>query len=185
MPTSNQLAQGTDKLSKTTISLHWVVAIIMIFLLASGVYMTYFEDFSWYSWHKSIGVLALLIAMARVIWRIKEGFPKPLDNKQAVMNKLAKVAHFALIICTIIMPVSGVISSAAGGYGVPFFGLSLFDSVAPAERPINGLLAGFAHEAHYIAGYFMIAILALHILGALWHQLIKKDNTLYRMVRAK
>ncbi|WP_163832687.1 cytochrome b [Spartinivicinus ruber] len=144
--------------------------------------MTTFEDFGWYSWHKSVGVLALFIAVLRVIWRIKEGFPKPLNNDQSIQVILAKLAHYTLLACTIVMPISGIIASAAGGYGLPFFEFSLIESVPPAERPMNSFWAGFSKEAHFFAGYLMVAILAIHIVGALWHQLVKKDNTMYRMI---
>lgn len=185
MSTIKQVSGKPEQLGRSTVALHWLVAMLMMFLLASGFYMTTFEDYAWYSWHKSVGILALAIAIIRVIWQMQEGFPKPLNKDQVIQNGLAKLIHYALLICTVIMPVSGIISSAAGGFGVPLFGFVLIDSVDIAERPINGLLASIAHETHFIVGYIMVGIVLFHIIGALWHHFIKNDNVLSRMLNFK
>lgn len=63
-------------LSTTTVRLHWLVALIMIGLIAVGIYMEEQEAYALYPWHKSLGVLILLLVVPRVIWRIMNGWPK-------------------------------------------------------------------------------------------------------------
>jgi cytochrome b561 len=52
-------------LSKTTISLHWIVAVLIIGLLGSGLYMENFKAFFLMSWHKSFGVILFAFALLR------------------------------------------------------------------------------------------------------------------------
>jgi cytochrome b561 len=52
-------------LSKATISLHWIVAVLIIGLLGSGLYMENFEAFFLMSLHKSFGVLLFAFALLR------------------------------------------------------------------------------------------------------------------------
>jgi len=72
-----------SKLSATTVSLHWIVAVMMILLLATGIYMEQAEAFALYPWHKSFGVLVLLFAVMRIAWRIKQGWPKSVGDYSA------------------------------------------------------------------------------------------------------
>ena len=64
--TSNRFGVGA-------ISLHWLMAVLMIAQLALGIYMTrvQFNDFvmSLYGVHKSIGVLILGLVILRLFWR--------------------------------------------------------------------------------------------------------------------
>ncbi|XQF94150.1 cytochrome b (plasmid) [Pseudoalteromonas espejiana] len=57
-------------LSKTTISLHWIVAVLIIGLLGSGCTWKTLKRFFLMSWHKSFGVLLFAFALLRVTWRI-------------------------------------------------------------------------------------------------------------------
>ena len=66
-----------DKLSSVTILLHWVVAVTIIALLGVGIYMTENEAYSLYDIHKAVGVIIFLLIIARVFWRIKQGWPPP------------------------------------------------------------------------------------------------------------
>lgn len=41
-----------NKLSRTTVTLHWIVAVTVIALLAIGVYMEENDAYALYPWHK-------------------------------------------------------------------------------------------------------------------------------------
>ncbi len=181
---------NSTKLSRKTISLHWLIAFTMIGLLASGVYMVENEDYSIYGIHKSIGVFIVIFALWRVIWRVRNGWPSTLGNPSPMMHGLAKAVHYLLIIGTVLLPLSGFVMSSMGGYGVAVFGLELVaanpDPANPQEMiAINGALAGFAHSLHQLAGNLLIAGVLLHLLGAIKHHLLDKDGTLRRMLGAE
>lgn len=176
-----------SKLSKTTVRLHWIIALLMIMLLASGVYMVETETFALFSWHKSFGVLVFIFAAFRILWRIKQGWPEHVSNYSIIERVLSKGTHWILIIGTVMMPVSGFIMNAMGGYGVEAFGVELFPANTGPEGPfdflpINEGLANLASSMHSLGGNLLIAAVVLHVIGALKHHFIDKDATIYRML---
>ncbi len=176
-----------SKLSATTISLHWIVAVMMILLLATGIYMEQTEAFALYPWHKAFGVLILLFVVIRIVWRIKQGWPKPVGDYSALEKTLSKIVHWLLILATLIMPVSGFMMSSLGGYGIDFFGFELVakntNPSNPMEIvPINEAIANFAHIVHELAGYVLLLAVILHLVGALKHHILDKDATIRRML---
>ncbi len=178
------------QLSPVTRILHWIVAVTIIGLLASGVYMTQLDAYSVYPWHKSFGILISVFVLARVIWRIHNGWPVPIGNRKALEQLAAKVVHYMLIIGSIVMPLSGMLMSGLGGHGLSIFGFELLArNIDPANPtgvlPINKDIAQLAHIVHGWAAYILLAAVLLHIAGALKHHVIDKDNTLRRMLGLK
>jgi cytochrome b561 len=176
-----------QQLSPITRALHWLVALIIIGQLTVGFYMATFEVFALFPLHKAFGVIALLVILPRVIWRLKHGWPTPLRNYAAWEHKLALATHWVLILGTLLMPISGFIFSGASGHGVDIFGLVL----APTNPdpinlgkviPFNKTVADAGHELHEILGYLMAFAIALHLAGALKHHIFDKDRTLLRML---
>lgn len=176
-----------SQLSKTTIILHWIVALSMIGLLGVGLYMEQTSTYALYPLHKSFGVIIFFVILARVIWRVMNGWPQPASQYQAWEHNLAKVVHWVLIIGTVAMPISGMMMSGAGGHGISVFGLELLASnpdPANAHKviPLNKEMAEIGHTVHGLLGKVLIAAIVLHIAGALKHHLIDKDGTLRRML---
>ena len=173
-------------LSKLTIGLHWIVALSMLGLFGIGLYMAETESYALYPWHKSFGIVIFPIAVLRIIWRLKEGWPQAVGDYPKLEQVMAKLTHGVLIVATILMPISGMVFSAMSGHGFELFGLSLVaPNHAPGQPdevlPRNEQIAGFAHEAHEIFGWVMLVAVMLHVLGALKHHFIDKDVTLKRM----
>lgn len=173
-----------EKLSHTTIALHWLVGLGIIGLIAVGIYMEQTKTFSLYPLHKSMGIIILGFIVARIIWRMINGWPKPVGEAQSWENTLGTVIHWVLIIGTLLFPVSGMMMSGAGGHGLAVFGLELLPAnIVDGEFvPLNGELAGMAHNVHGILGNVMIIAVILHVAGALKHHFIKHDRTLVRML---
>ena len=179
-----------DRFSRTTLLLHWLVGLSIIGLLAVGIYMDEAKVYALYPWHKSFGILVFFIALARIVWRIRNGWPTPVGQHKQIEQVLARVIHWVLILGTVLMPLSGFLMSSLGGNGVALFGLELVprnpDPMDPGKViAYNRALAGIAHEAHGIGGTLMISAIALHVLGALKHHLVDKDGTLRRMLGAR
>jgi len=175
------------RLSPNTIALHWIVALMMIGLLAVGVYMTENGVYALYPWHKSLGVLIVLFVVLRLVWRMVNGWPKAVGDYTSIEKRLAKIVHWVLIVGTVLMPISGVMMSGMSGHGVSFFGLELIapnpDPTNPQEvLPLNATLAQIGHLVHGWVGYLLIGAIVLHLVGALKHHLIDRDGTLRRML---
>lgn len=176
-----------EKLSPVTIILHWSVGIGIMGLVGMGIYMTENQLYELYPVHKSLGLLLVMIALTRFIWRLINKFPTPAGQYTKIEHVLAKSVHCLLLICTLVIPLSGITMSIASGYGVSFFQMELISANLSTTNPTeivatNHILASTAAAVHSIASYFLMILLALHILGALKHHMFDKDNTLKRML---
>lgn len=167
--------------SALTVSLHWFIALGMIAMIAFGLYLEDLprgpEKGQLIGLHKSFGILIFLLALMRISWRYKNGFPRPLSQMPNWQTNLAKLAHWVLIIGTVLMPVSGVIMSIGGGHPLGIFGLEL---IAGSEQK-NEALSEVGHIIHGLGGKLLILFIILHSVGAVKHQLIDKDGTIRRM----
>ena len=179
-----------EKLSMTSVALHWIVGLTILTLIPVGVYMTDYEVYELYPLHKSIGMLIFLVILFRVVWRMINGWPESAANYKAWEMNLARFVQWVLIIGTVLIPISGMVMSAMGGYGLHIFGVELLASNPSPDNPykmipLNGPIAGFAHEAHSLLGKVIFVAVVLHIAGALKHHFIDKDFTLRRMLGLK
>lgn len=104
-----------NQFSPITIALHWIIALAIIGLLGSGLYMTQNQIYALYPWHKSFGTIIAAFVIMRVLWRMYNGWPTDLPSHQTWERILAKAVHYVLIISTVMMPLSGMAMSALGG----------------------------------------------------------------------
>lgn len=176
-----------QKLGKLTITLHWLVGISVLCLLFVGIYMAEYEVYSLYPIHKSFGILLFPIILARVVWRLKSGWPTPVGVYSMIEQILSKWVHWILLLLTIFMPITGMLFSGASGHGFALFGLELVPAnhspMKPDEViPYNAFLADIGSAMHEIFGYALLCAVVLHVAGALKHHFVDKDATLRRML---
>ncbi|WP_053981022.1 cytochrome b [Marinagarivorans algicola] len=173
-----------SKFSPITISLHWIIALSIIIMLVFGLYLEELprspEKGALMGLHKSFGTIILLLAVIRIYWRIKNGFPKPLSQGPNWQMTLAKFTHWVLITGTVFMPLSGIFMSVGGGYGLAVFGIQVIPKIEAIE--ILGQIGGAIHG---IGSKLLILFIVLHIFGAIKHQFIDKDGTIARMLGSK
>lgn len=176
-----------EKLSGLTVALHWLVGLSIIGMLVMGIYMHNNEVWAWYPLHKSLGVLVLVFVLIRVVWRLKNGWLPPAAEATPAATKLAKTVQGLLLLLTLTLPLSGMIGSGMGGYGVPFFGVDLipmnFSETEPdkivAHSEATMEVASAVHELGALA---LIILIIIHLLAALKHHFIGKNGTLLRML---
>ncbi len=174
-------------LSRTSILLHWLVAIGFIAMLAVGLYMANTETWALYEWHKSLGILLFAVILWRVVWRLRQGWPPAAHHYPRHELILAKVVHWVLLLGTIALPLTGMLYSGASGHGFGIFGLTLVPENhhplnPPEVVPYSVFWNELGHTAHRILGYVLVAAIALHLLGALKHHFIDRDRTLLRQL---
>ena len=174
------LKNTDDRYGWIAISLHWIVAVVIIGLLCLGLYMTGLpvgiEKLKLYGWHKEFGLLVLLLVCFRLYWRFINRTPRlsiPWYEKLA-----ARLVHWAFYGFMLAMPLTGWLMSSAAGVPVSFFGLFIFPTLI---APNPDLLDVFRTIHNYLA-YVLIATIVLHTLAALKHHFIDKDDILRRMI---
>lgn len=159
---------------------HWLSAALIMALLAAGIYMTSFDQgdmelFSrnLYFWHKSFGMLVLFIVLLRIINRLGKHLPKLPGTIPKRERVAAHVAHRAMYVLIVLIPLAGYAMSSAyeGSSGVHFFFVDLPELIPDNETVYE--IASFLHEW---LSYLLIALLAAHILGALKHRFFDKEE---------
>lgn len=178
----------SNTISMTTIVLHWATALMVLTLITLGLYMSTNQAYELYSLHSSIGLLAFFTIAIRIIWRVKSGWPKPLANRTKSAVFMARALQASLLLCTLMLPIAGILMSIAGGQGLYFFGIELVTAnINPANPyepiPLSPSLASLGVELHILFASLVMLLLCLHIGAALVHHFIKKDRTLSRMLK--
>jgi len=179
-----------NQLSFISVSLHWLIAIGIIIMLAVGIYMKETEALALYPIHKSIGVILLAFILFRIYWRIKNGWLPALSNNDPKEIRIARIVQTLLLIGTVMMPLSGIIMSGGGGYGIEVFGIELIaknPDPNDAEKviAINPSAANIGHIIHGFGGNILIFAILLHILGAVKQKILYKDSALARIAGKK
>lgn len=171
-----------DKYDRMLVVLHWVLALGLIAQLGLGIWM---EDIpkdppgiraQWFNLHKSIGLCLGLLILWRLGWRVTHSVPAAPSGLSAFQQKLGVLNHRLLYVCMLVLPISGYLGSSFSPYPVKFFGMTLpklWDSSPEGKELFS--------EIHEWTADVLLTLLALHILAALWHQLIKRDGLLSRM----
>ena len=163
--------------------IHWVMAALTLLLICMGFYMTEFEAYAQYPLHKSLGVIALLAILFRLYWRSKHPWESSAAGSK--QEPIVHLMHLSLLILLVLLPVSGMMHSGFGGYGVALFGAELIPHNHKADgvtQPFNAPLSAFGQRIHRVLGYSPGVLVALHILAALKHHFVDKDDTLTRMM---
>lgn len=176
-----------EQLSLTSVLLHWVIAVTMIALCLAGLIMVNAEVWSLYPLHKSVGVAITALVIWRVVRRLRTGLPMAVNAQPVWALSLSKFMHWSLLACTVLMPISGMMYSGASGHGFGLFDLTLVpvnhDPDNPAQViPYHAGLAEFGQTMHHYLGYLLAALIVLHVIAALKHQLFDKDGVMPRML---
>lgn len=127
--------------------------------------------------HKSIGITILLLAAARLLWRLGGVVPTPL-SAAAWQQRLAAAVHAGLYALMFALPLSGYVMSMAAGRGVNWFGLLPLPDLVGPNKPLSEA----AHEGHEVLATLVLLLVGLHVAAALWHHVVVKDDTLRRML---
>lgn len=170
----------TDRYTHGAIAFHWVIALAVILNLFIGIGGDLLpKGGAAMPLHKSVGLTVLVLAIARLAWRLTHRPPPMVATAPAWERAAAAVAHWALYALTIVMPLTGWMMSSGGNPPRP---LNWFGLFPVPLLPVDKATSGFGHEAHEILGYAMLALVVLHIAAALRHHLILRDSTLARML---
>lgn len=168
---------------------HWLTALLILTAIPLGVIA---NDMAFdtaealptkaqlFSIHKTIGVAAFFVALARILWALGQKHPAPLHPERPAEMRLAQTVHWLLYISLVVVPLSGWVHHAAVtgfapilwplGQGLPFV-------------PQSEIVATVAASLHWVFTKVLVVSILLHIAGAIKHHVIDRDSTLRRMTR--
>jgi cytochrome b561 len=178
MPIRNTLT----RYGSVAIILHWVMALLIIGLLALGLIMVRLpislQKLRFFGWHKEYGLLVLLLIVVRIIWRISNVVPLLPPSLANWQKQTAHLVHFAFYFFMLAMPITGWIITSSAGLPASFFGIAVLpDLVLPNENTRQ-----LFTEIHKWLGYSLIAVICMHVGAALQHHFIYKDDILRRIL---
>ena len=161
--------------------LHWLMAVLILGLLALGLYMSDLplspQKLELYSWHKWAGVTVFGLVWLRLLWRLTHRPPALPDTLSPRMRWVAHAGHWALYGLMVVIPLSGWLMSSAKGFQTVWFGVWPIPDLIGKDKA----LGDFLKEAHEALNSLLMLTLAGHVAAALWHHFVLKDDTLRRM----
>ncbi len=164
------------------IALHWAIALLVIVLLIMGYTMVDTPKGSpgravYFNLHKSLGVLAGVLILLRLGWRLAHPVPPLPIGTSCLMARAAQCSHCLLYLCMVLQPATGYLSSSFNKYGVKFFGFAL-PYWAWEDKHLRELFMTY----HQMIALAFIVLIAVHVLAACKHFLIDRDQVFWRML---
>lgn len=184
------LLNGQNRYGALTKLLHWAIVVLFAFQYAGAAIMLRADpagttfglgQSAYYNWHKSLGLAALALAIARLLNRRAGELPPWAPTLSLLEQKLIHRTETLLYAAMLVMPMSGFVFCMAGGYGVTLFG------VVELPNPIGPwpMLASTAHGIHITAAFALLLPLGLHLGLVFGHHVLIKDGLIRRMLPAK
>lgn len=168
---------------------HWLTALLILTAIPLGVIANQLpydtaealaRKAQLFSIHKTLGVAAFLLGLARILWALLERHPVPLHPERKAELTVAGAVHWLLYISLVAVPLTGWVHHAAVTGFAPI--LWPFGQTLPFV-PQSEVVATASGAAHWVFTKLLGLAILLHIAGALKHHLIDKDATLLRMLR--
>lgn len=158
-------------------AIHWLTLLLFIAAFYLGHELDETEQaaakMSLYPWHFIMGDLVLILTLIRTYFLRKDGKPAPVVGGNATLNKVATGMHHLLYTLLIALPISGMVMINTTGL------LAALQSNDASKLP--DLEKFTSHEVHAAIVAIILLTIALHVVAALYHQFILKDNLIRRM----
>ncbi|CAM2152147.1 cytochrome b561 [Paraburkholderia tropica] len=179
----NRTVKSAGRYSGVAMLLHWLVAVLIVWGFALGWIMTDIPGITptklrYFSWHKWIGVTVLALVLVRLIWRATHAAPALPASTPAWEKGLAHLGHFLLYVLMVAIPVTGYLYSSAAGIQVVYLGIWPLPTLIDPDTALKGTL----RLVHVSLNYTLLAVVALHVLAVVKHQLLDRQNILARML---
>lgn len=171
------LRSTSDRYGRVAIAIHWVSAILIVGLLASGFRAASTLDPAAKAGllrvHAVVGIAVLALTLFRLAWwMFADRKPNPLAASRPV-ELAAKSVHALFYVVILCMAASGIGMLLLSGAGAVIFGAQ------------GGALPDFFQYPpripHGVGARVLVVALALHVGGALYHQFIARDRIFARM----
>jgi cytochrome b561 len=160
--------------------LHWVMAICILTMFFVGVGMVSTIDPKYLpliSFHKSLGIAILVLALIRLVVRLRYGAPALPRDLPEPMKLAAELSHYALYTLMIAMPLIGWAMLSTAAYPIIVFGGLRLPPILHQSDSLHTIL----WNAHYYLAFCFFALVLVHIAAALFHALVRRDGVFEAM----
>jgi cytochrome b561 len=179
---------GVNKYPMAMRVVHWVRAIVILGVISAGLWLVSLDDsvpakYGFFlPYHKSFGVLALLLGLTQLFLRTRLAVPAPSTSITPLEARMADFAHKLLYVLMIAVPLIGYARSSTfpESDGVFFLGMRI-----PELLPKDAHLSDILSIVHRYLAYTLLGVILLHAAGAIKHRFFDKnvsDDPLSRML---
>ncbi len=161
--------------------LHWLLTVMVLGMLTVGILMGDLPKpfrYTIYNIHKLTGLSVLILISVFALWSLFNRKPKYPAEMKFWEKRLARTVHLSLFALIIFMPLSGWLMSTAANK-LPHIGSLQF---AMPDIPVSKPLSKFGKHMHEYIAWAIGILVGLHVIGALKHHFINKNNILRRML---
>ena len=164
-------------------ALHWIGAAIILLLLGHGWWMTHMaprpDRLAHYAGHSALGYDLLALIVLRLLWRWLNPVPELPADLKPWERLAARAGHISLYVLMFIVSLTGWM--VATTFRVPMtkdlFGIDVPPIVTTVDRSVRQWIEG----SHMVLAYLLAAVVLIHIIGALRHHFLKRNDILRRM----
>lgn len=171
-------------------SLHWLIALAIIFNICLGLYVADLPDsdpsqFAFVQFHKSTGLTILMLSLVRLAWRLVNPVPPLPATMSPALKFLARGSHVLLYVLIIGIPLSGWAWVSVSRLPTVYFGffpwphLPVLTDLSHADKVA---IRPYLKSTHVFLAWSAIVLVPIHVLAALYHQFIRRDDVLRRML---
>lgn len=175
-----QLLNSRRAYGLVSVTVHWLSAGLIVLLLISGwIFEDLPRDFGgafMTDLHFNLGILILALTVFRLLWRLAS--PGPAAEGPAWQARAATWMQWALLALLIVIPLTGWAMVSAAGEPMTLWGGTTLPALAPTSHSFK---EAFEETHEVLAGGVMLTLLAVHVLAALKHHFLDRDETLARM----
>ena len=172
--------------------LHWLTALLFLLSYICVYYRRWFteektsENWTVLQLHLSIGVTIGVIFILRIVWKTINKTPQ-FESGTRLAHLAIHIGHYSLYAMIIIMVLTGYFGTGANVDYFSLFEITKFENTAVFKwlgLPFDELEKPMDYIHKTILGSWLVWMLILgHVLAALYHTYIKKDQTLYKMMK--
>ncbi|RAU47324.1 cytochrome b [Pseudomonas sp. RIT412] len=164
--------------------LHWVMAVLIVLAYALILSRSQFargSDIRTFvvQSHFWVGLVVLVMAFYRVAERRRHSPPAITPPLEGALRLAATLSHYALYAFLFAQPLLGLFTVLLerGALPVPLTSLSIPAPFAIAKETAENL-----EHYHVLLGTIFYYVIGLHVVAAVWHHFVRRDNTVKRMV---
>lgn len=159
--------------------LHWSMAALILTMLFIGVAMVSSVSLrpALLELHRPIGIASLLLAVVRLLHRLRHEVPALPENLPAPQIVAAHASHLALYGLMLAMPLVGWAMVSAAGNPVILWGDLHLPSIVPHDPELYSRL----RSAHTWFARGLLLVILMHVAGALYHAWVRRDQVFRSM----
>ena len=162
--------------------LHWSIVVLIITQLVLGISADDLPNglrkLELLAWHKSFGMLILMLALVRLAWRYANPRPVPPADMPRWQRLAAVGTHRLLYALILLQPLTGWLMSSYKNYPVSFFGLFQWPDLVAPDAGMHELF----EEVHEWLARLLVTVAIIHASAALYHHFGRRDDVLRRML---